>query len=136
MRRLLVIAALLAVAASACGASAATTHGQPSRIRFGLAGGNMMPFRVTIEANGTVRVLGGRTVAHRHLSRSQVLSLDARVHRAFRSGLVSRRCAHVNPDVGSDYIRAYGRTVSVQGACEPRFQRLWNALAHAVGLRP
>ena len=49
------------------------------------------------------------------------------------AALIGGVCAW--PDVGSDFIQAYGRIVRVHGSCEPRFHRLWDALAQAVGLR-
>jgi hypothetical protein len=49
--------------------------------------------------------------------------------------LKSRLCPGTNPDIGSHFIQAYGRSVRVHGGCEPSFQRLWDTLARAVGLR-
>jgi hypothetical protein len=132
--RVLVVAALL-VCGSACGASAASTTKRPMRIAFGLTGGNMIPFQVVVSANGAVRSGGSRSVSRKHLSRRTVLALDRRVRAGFRSGVKSRRCPNTLPDVGSDFIRLGQRTVTVHGGCEPRFRKLWNALAAAVGLR-
>ena len=95
----------------------------------------MVPWQVTIEPTG--RVLGSAPVQpKRHrLTRAKVASLSQLVEQEFASGLESRRCAGTNPDVGSDFIRAVGWTVTVHGSCERRFHRLWNTLARAVGLR-
>lgn len=105
------------------------------RIEYGLGGGNMVPFQVTIEATGRVRARGSIQPIRRQLSRTKVASLSRLVRHEFAAALKSRECRGTNPDVGSDFIHAAGRTVTVHGSCEPRFQRLWNTLAAAVGLR-
>ena len=105
------------------------------RIQFGLGGGNMVPWQVTIEPTGRVRSTSFMRPRRRRLSQAKVASLSRLVRHAFASGVRSRLCAGVNPDVGSDFIHAAGRTVSVHGNCEPRFTKLWDSLAQAVGLR-
>jgi hypothetical protein len=131
MRRIIVLAALLA-GVCACGSSAASTT--PHRIVFGIAGGNMVPSQVTIEPTGRVRSSGPLKPTRRQLTHAKVVSLS-RLVRQDLPGLKSRLCPGTNPDVGSDFIHAYGRTVRVHGTCEPRFHRLWDTLAKAVGLR-
>jgi len=133
--RWIAVLAVSAAAVAACGASAASTQAMPMRIQFGLGGGNMVPFQVTIEPTGRVRATGSIRPKRRQLSRTKVASLSGLVRHEFATGLKSRECRGANPDVGSDFIHAAGRTVSVHGTCEPRFQRLWNTLAAAVGLR-
>jgi hypothetical protein len=132
MRRTIVLAALLG-GLCACGSSAASTA--PHRIVFGVSGGNIVPFQVTIEPTGRVRSSRGTQPTRRRLSHAEVVLLSRLVREDFAAGLKSRLCAGTNPDVGSDFIHAYGRTVRVHGNCEPRFQRLWRTLAQAVGLR-
>jgi hypothetical protein len=132
MRRTLALAALL-IGVCACGSSAAATA--PHRIVFGMAGGNMLPFQVTIEPTGRIRSSGPLEPSRRRLSHAKVVSLSRLVRQRFAAGLKSRLCPGTNPDVGSGFIQAYGRTVRVHGSCEPRFHRLWNTLARAVGLR-
>lgn len=105
------------------------------RIVFGLGGGNIVPFQVTIEPTGRVRSSGFMQPTRHRLTIAKVSSLSRLVRHEFASGLTSRQCPGTNPDVGSDYIRAGGRTVTVHGRCEPRFSRLWQTLAAAVGLR-
>ena len=131
MRRIIVLAALLA-GVCACGSSAASTT--PHRIVFGIGGGNMVPSQVTIEPTGRVRSSGPLKPTRRQLTHAKVVSLS-RLVREDLPGLKSRLCPGTNPDVGSDFIHAYGRTVRVHGSCEPRFHRLWDTLAKAVGLR-
>jgi hypothetical protein len=132
VRRIVLLAAIV-VASAACGSSAASTRATPTRIEFGLGGGNIVPFQVTIEPTGRVRATGTVQPRRRRLSHAKVVSLSRLVRHAFAIGLRSRQCAGTNPDVGSDFIRAVGRTVRVHGSCEPRFHRLWNTLAQAVG---
>jgi len=134
VRRLVAFAAV-AVALEACGASAASTGAKPIRIVFGLGGGNIVPFRVTIEPAGRVRASGSTRPRRYRLSPAKVAALSSLVRHELPA-LRSRQCSGTLPDIGSDFIRALGRTVSVHGACEPRFHRLWNTLARAVGLSP
>ena len=131
MRRIIVLAALLG-AAYPCGSSVASTTSH--RIVFGVVGGNLAAYQVTIEPTGRIRSSQVRTKYH-VLSRAKVVSLSRLVRASFASGLKSRICPGTNPDFGSKFIQAYGRTVRVRGSCEPRFHRLWDTLAQAVGLR-
>jgi len=132
-----VVAVTIAVVA-ASGAPAASAQAKPTRIEFGVGGGNMVPFQVTIEPTGRVRsTIAARFIRpERHrLPQATVASLSALVRHAFASGVRSRQCGATNPDVGSDFIRAAGHTVTVHGSCEPRFTKLWDALARAVRLK-
>lgn len=131
VRRIAVLAAL-AAAASGCGGSSPSTR--PTRIAFGVGGGNIAPYHVTIESTGLIRASGSMQPKQHGLSRTEVASLSRLVRDEFGTGLKSRQCPGTNPDVASDFIHAYDRTVRVHGTCEPRFQRLWNTLAQAVGL--
>jgi hypothetical protein len=107
---------------------------RPRRVVFGVGGGNMIPFRIALEPNGRVRHSGPTRPRRRHLSRAEIVSLWHLVRLDFRDGLESRLCSGTNPDVGSRFIRGRGRTITVHGSCEPRFTKLWNTLARAVGL--
>jgi hypothetical protein len=124
----LAVLAILAIGLSACGASAATQ----TSIVFGVGGGNMVPYSVTIEPSGAVHPHGSARVKHRQISTATVRRLRQEIQDAH---LRSRECSGTLPDVGADYIRVSGRTVTVHGDCEPRFHRVWNDLAQAVGLR-
>ena len=119
---------MLAVALSGCGSSAA---GRPP-IVFGITGGNIAPYRVSIQPNGTVRVRGSLQVRRRQVPAATVRRLRREVQ---GSNLRSRRCAGTLPDVGSQFIRVGSRTVTVHGGCDPRFAGVWNDLGQAVGLR-
>jgi hypothetical protein len=134
VRRIALLAVSVA-ALAACGSSAASTAARPVRIEFGIGGGNVVPWQVTIERTGRVRATGDIRPVRRRLSQTKVASLSRLVRHAFASGVRSRQCAGTNPDFGSDFIRAGGRTVTVHGGCEPGFTRLWKVLARAVGLR-
>jgi hypothetical protein len=103
-------------------------------IAFGVGGGNIVPYRVMIEPTGVIRASGMRPRRHA-LSPDLAGSLSRRVRNDFAAGVKSRQCLGTNPDIASEFIRAEGRTVTVHGKCEPRFQRLWNTLARAVGIR-
>ena len=126
MRRMLVVGALL-TATAACGSSAPA--GSP--IVFGVTGGNVRPFDVTIGPSGDVRASGPAQPRQEQLGSAALRRLQ---RQARPDGLSSRDCPGTLPDVASRFIRTGGRTVRVHGSCEPRFQRLWNALAQAVGL--
>jgi hypothetical protein len=117
---------LLVVATAACGASAAGE----APIVFGIAGGNVIPYRVTIQPNGRVRVTGRK--ARRQIAPARVRQLRREIQRAH---LASRRCAGVPPDVATQYIRLGGRRYVVHGGCEARFRHVWNDLLRTVRLR-
>ncbi len=102
MRRL-APAAVLVLALAACGGSSKSLH-----VEFGTSGGNILPHAFSVSVNG---------------------NLAGDLRSAFASaGFVSRQCSGTLPDEATEYIRIDGRKVSVRGACEPRFTRLWNKL--------
>jgi hypothetical protein len=125
--RLLIFLVPLLLAGAACGAS------DPAHtpLVFGVGGGNMVPYRVTIQPNGVVRATGSVHPRRRHLPVSTVQRLRNEVLQAH---LTSRDCQGTLPDVGRQYIRAGSRTWTVHGGCEKRFARAWGDLARAVGL--
>jgi len=127
VRRFIVLAAFTA-ALAACG-SAAVTH---MPIVFGITGGNIAPYRVSIQPNGSVRVSGSQGSLRRQIPPSRVRQLTNEIEQA---RLASRSCAGFVPDVASQYIRVGGRTVTVHGSCEAQFRRVWGDLLQAVGLR-
>jgi hypothetical protein len=115
---------LVAVAAALTGCrSSATTHGP---IQFGITGGNIAPYRVSIQPSGVVQGASRRQIAP-----GRVRQLRREIEQAH---LTSRECTGALPDVASQYIRVSGRTVTVHGGCEASFRRVWNDLAQAVGL--
>jgi len=125
---LLLLAVFAAAAVAACGASA----NAPTPIVFGLAGGNAVPYRVTIQPNGSVRVSRGWRVRKQILPR-QVRRLRGEIQNAH---LKTRMCAGALPDFATNYIRLGARTFKLHGQCEPRFTHVFSDLLAAVRLRP
>jgi hypothetical protein len=116
-----------AVALVACGSTPVAN----TRIVFGISGGNIAPYRVTIQPTGTVEIttpLGDNP--RRQLAPARVRELANEIQQAH---LASRTCPGVLPDVASRYIRVGGHTVTVHGSCEPGFRDVWSDLARAVG---
>jgi hypothetical protein len=126
LRRLAVLV-LLTVGLAACGGSPAP---KASPVEFGITGGNIAPYTVTISPSGAVRARGSLQLSPKPVPASTVASLAQSV-----SGLTSEQCPGTLPDIASRFVRAGGRTVRVHGSCEPAFDRLYNRLAGAVGLQ-
>ncbi len=126
--------ALLVAGLAACGGSSAAT---PAAIEIGTTGGNIIPTKAVLEADGHVQgsvlSMRGHGPPRHLLPESTVLSFDRQVGAAFAAGLASRQCPGVLPDFASAYIAFKGKTVTVHGNCEPRFSALWNKLADATG---
>jgi hypothetical protein len=122
VRRVVVVAAI-AAALAGCGSSS-TAQGP---LVFGITGGSMVGYNVSIQPNG-----GVRGASRRQIPAAQVRRLRQEIQQAH---LTSRQCAGALPDFASQYIRVGPRTVTVHGDCEPSFVRVWNDLAQAVGLR-
>jgi hypothetical protein len=118
------VLAAIAAALTACGSSA---EARTAPIVFGVTGGNIAPYRVSIQPNG-----GVRGASHRQIPPARVRLLQHEIEQAH---LTSRTCTGTLPDVASQYIRVGRRAVTVHGGCEASFQRVWNDLAQAVGLR-
>ncbi len=127
MRKVIVLAAI-ATGLTGCGASSATDH-EP--IQFGITGGNMVPYRVSIQPNGNILTTGSGLTSRRHIASARVRNLQREIEQAH---LASRRCPGVLPDVAGRYIRLAGHTVTVQGTCDQGFQRVWNDLVRDVAL--
>jgi hypothetical protein len=134
-RRVRRLAALVAIAATsaACGASGPSTRPEP--VVFGVSGGNLAPYQVTIGPNGQIGYTGHPKPWRRRLSRARAAALSRLVRQGFAGGLTSRQCPGTNPDFAAGFIRASGRTITVHGSCEPGFTKLWDMLARAVFLR-
>lgn len=120
--------AAFTAALAACGSAAVT--GTP--IVFGITGGNIAPYRVSIQPNGSIRVSGSQRSLRRRIPPSRVRQLTNEIQAAH---LASRSCAGFVPDVASQYIRVGRRAVTVHGGCEAPFRRVWGDLLEAVGLR-
>jgi hypothetical protein len=121
VRRIVALTGIVATL-TACGSS--STARRP--IVFGVTGGNIAPYRVSIQPNGSVLVRGSQRGLRRRILPARVRRLRREIQQAHLS---SRKCAGVLPDVASQYIGA----VTVHGDCEAQFARVWNDLAKAVG---
>ena len=99
---------------------------------FGRAGGNVVPLRAQIYPGGRVVVNGQ---PGRHLTRARVTALR-RYAAAQRFGQLPRRieCPGVLPDIATLYVKVgAARAVTEHGSCNRRFDRVYAALAKAVG---
>jgi hypothetical protein len=104
---------------------------------FGRHGGNIIPFHARIAASGRVTV---DDKARGVLKQTQLAALQRLVERERFAALPTRiTCAGVLPDVATRSITAtsHGKrhSVSVHGGCSRRFDRVYAALAKAVGLQ-
>lgn len=116
----------IAATLAACGSTAA----RHMPIVFGITGGNIAPYRVSIEPNGSVRASGSRATPRQQISPARARQLRLEIERA---DLASRRCPGALPDIAGRYIRYGGHTYLVHGGCEARFERVWLDLLRAVG---
>jgi len=131
--------AVLAVGLAACGGSGGSKSSL--KMTFGLSGGTMMPYSITIAPNRAVTAQGNPPFG-KPAGNEDVLVILTSATEAELSGLVqngvaklrSEQCPGTSPDESSMFITALGRTVTVRGGCEPGFTTLWGKLARAVGL--
>ena len=99
---------------------------------FGRAGGNVVPLHAVIYPGGRVVVNGH---PGRHLTRAKVTALR-RYAAALGFSKIPRRieCPGMLPDVATLYVKVgAARTAFVHGSCNRRFDRVYAALAKAVG---
>jgi len=122
------VVAAVAAALTAGGSSA----GGHTPIVFGITGGSLRPYRVSIQPNGSVRIKGSDRTGRRQIPPARVQQLRTEIQRAHLGG---HMCIGVLPDVASRYVRLGDRTVTVHGDCEQSFESVWNDLVRAVGLR-
>jgi hypothetical protein len=111
--------------------AAAVAAAAPSFV-FGREGGNVVPMRAAIYASGRVVVNGE---ARRPLTRTKVTALR-RLAAAQHFSKLPRRieCPGVLPDIATLYVKVgRARTVFQHGSCNRRFNRVYAALAKAVG---
>jgi hypothetical protein len=121
--------------ATAVAASAASATTRPRPIQFGISGGNVRGYTVSIKPGGKVIVLsaGGGT-RDRKITAARVRKLGREIQKAHLAK--KRLCSGNNPDVATQYIRLGTHTYSLRGACEPSFQRVWSDLAQVAGPLP
>lgn len=137
LRSVLVAAALLFVF------PAAGTAAQKPLFELGRMGGNIEPFTVTIQTDGTIDHTGDVRLAYPgtqlSIARLAALMQLARTQR-FWSLPHRTLCPGALPDVASLYVTIHTggrtRTVSVRGGCSIRFARIYRALSAAAGVTP
>jgi hypothetical protein len=120
----------------------AAAQGTPA-IVFGITGGNIRPWSVTINVNGAVSVDGWVTVQNKSLT-SSTNTLKGLLSLAETEGFFSMRsvtrCSGVLPDVASRFISIHtstgGKRVTVHGSCNAGFEQLYAVLQNSVGLSP
>jgi len=104
---------------------------------FGRAGGNIMPFTVSISNDGVVHTTGAVTVRRQKLTLLQIAALNrVAATNGFSAMPAATNCPGTLPDVAATFVRVGARKVQVHGACVAAYQRVWTALAHAVKLGP
>jgi len=110
---------------------AAVLAASPSFV-FGREGGNVVPMHAAIYPGGRVVVNGQ---PGRHLTRAKMTALR-RYAAAKGFAKIPRRieCPGVLPDVATLYVKVgRARTAFEHGSCNRRFDRIYAALAKAVG---
>jgi len=125
---LLLLAVSVAAAVAACPASASGS----TPIVFGITGGNALPYRVTIQPNGTVRLRGPAWRVRRQIRPAQVRRLRREIQRAH---LATSTCTNSLPDFGTRFIRLGDHRFAVRGECEVPFNHVFGDLENAVALR-
>jgi len=110
---------------------AAALAATPSFV-FGRGGGNVVPLHAAIYPSGRVVV---NSAPGRRLTRAKVTALR-RYAAAQGFSMIPRRieCPGVLPDVATLYVKVgRARTAYEHGSCNRRFDRVYAALAKAVG---
>jgi hypothetical protein len=120
-------AAIVGTSLVACGAT--TTAPTPTPIAFGVTGGNVVGYRLSIQPNGSVRSTGSARAIRRQIAAARLRQLRDEIEHAH---LTSRSCPGALPDLARRYIRVGRRTVTVHGDCEAAFERVWSDLTRAV----
>jgi hypothetical protein len=137
MTRLRSLSAAL-VAAAALPLPAAAGQAQAS-FAYGRAGGNIAPYRVTIDRSGAVSASGAirRSSLVPRIPATTASRLLARARRAGFFAMPRRtQCPRTLPDVAGFSVTvstpSRTRTVAVRGGCRPAYNRLLAALETAV----
>jgi hypothetical protein len=125
MRQLVVLgAALLLVPAASAAAKPKTGFA------FGRVGGNIRPFTLTIQVDGTVKADGAAPAHRMALTKVQLATLNRIAFLVdFEHMPAVTACPQTLPDIAAQFIRVGARTVRVHGACLKGFDRLWAALS-------
>jgi hypothetical protein len=130
------LAVPLAVLAGGSGKSAT-----PATFAFGRTGGNIIPFTVTIGANGHVSTTGTQKLglAQATVALRNGLSKLAKAE-GFWTMAPATSCVGVLPDIASKFVTVSvggkSRTVTVHGTCRAAFEELYAVLSASVGAGP
>lgn len=130
------LAVPIAVLAGGSGKSQA-----PPTFSFGRTGGNIVPFTVTIAANGRVSTTGTQklTLTQATVPLRNGLGKLAKAE-GFWTMATSLECGKINPDIAGRFIKITSggrtRTVTERGTCYPAFEELYAVLSASVGAGP
>lgn len=124
----LFLGVFVVAAVAACGASASGR----TPIVFGVAGGNVIPYRLTIQPNGSVRLRGRGWKFRKQIRPAQVRRLRGEIQHAH---LATSTCTGSLPDFATRFIRVGDRRYAVRGECEVPFNHVFHDLETAVRLR-
>jgi hypothetical protein len=128
----LVGAAIVGTSLVACGATTTAHTHTPTPIAFGVTGGNVVGYRISIQSNGGVRSSGSARAIRRQIAAARLRQLRDEIEHAH---LTSRSCPGTLPDLARQYIRVGRRTITVHGSCDAAFAHVWRDLTQAVALR-
>jgi hypothetical protein len=125
-------AALVACAAVLASSAVASV---PSGFSVSRSGGNIIPFQARISPSGHVVVNKEQRAV---LTSARLAGLQRLVDRERFASLPARiACAGALPDIATRSVTATShgtrKTVSAHGGCNGRFDRVYSALARAVG---
>lgn len=117
--------------------------GDGTVISFGIKGGNIRPWTVSIHQDGTITTNSWVSTANKRLTDpANALAGLATLAQAegFFTMPATRQCSGTLPDVASRYMTyttASGTTtVRVHGTCDQRFNQLWAVLNSVAGVTP
>ena len=119
-----------------------SSYGQAT-ISFGIEGGNIRPWSVTVNYNGSIVGNDYRKPTNTHLYDPKN-SMNGLQKLAGAEGFVAmpatQQCARVLPDVAARFVTIATATgthkVSVRGLCNTQFNELWAVLASTAGFAP
>jgi hypothetical protein len=104
-------------------------------IAFGRIGGNIIPFTVIIEQNGTVSAFGAAPRHQKMVSQARLAQIRQVAEQIGFTHMPQKvvLCPKTLPDVASQFVRIAKHTIRVHGTCVKRFNTLWAAVQRAVG---
>jgi hypothetical protein len=125
----------------AAGVLAAPAAAGATSYSFGRVGGNIAPFTIAVAADGSVSTTGFAKPTKTRVAPRAMAALAATVRaQHFFTLPATVRCSGALPDFASNFVvvRSGGRRhkVLVHGGCSTRFEKVYAALAAAVGIRP